>query len=278
MYINFMNAAGEEMPIFGNDYFTVTDIDGLTKADVGVSSNTMPDMDGDIINSMTVTPRNVTVTLRVKDGVNPEDCKRYITGFVKPKQKGTLVMNYRNRTMLLHGVIQAMDMPRFSNAVAMQFTLYCSQPLWEDAESLLAMISDVVPLHWWPIVPKDEADIVMGEIMDANMQTIINGGDVPVGVKMTLVSLGDVANPRIYRDGSTDFFGVDITMAKRDELIITTVKGEKNVTLNGVSIMDKITLGSTWLQLEVGRNVIAIDDDYGAENIQFSLVAKELYV
>lgn len=278
MYIKFRNSAGDEMSLFGNEYFTLMDIDGLTRADVDISSNVMSDMDGDIISSQTVTPRSVTATLRVKDGVNPEDFKRYVAALVKPKQKGIIEMNYRNRTMILTGVIQALDMPRFSNAVAMQFTLYCSQPLWEDAEALLAMISDVVPMHWWAIVPKDEPDIVMGEIMDANIQTIINGGDVPIGVKMTLVALGDVINPRIYRDGSSDFFGVNVTMHQRDELIINTVKGEKNVTLNGVSIMDKIADGSTWLQLEVGRNVIGIDDSNKGENIQFSLMARERYV
>lgn len=278
MYINFRNSAGEEMPLFDNDYFVVTDIDGLTMADVAVSSNTMSDMDGDIINAQSVQPRNVTVTLRVKQEVNPEDCKRYITGFVKPKQKGVLVMNYRERTMLLTGVIQSIDMPRFSNAVAMQFTLYCSQPLWEDAEALVAMISDVVSFHYWPIVPKEEPDIIMGEIMDTNMQTIINGGDVAIGVKMTIVALGEVVNPIIYRDASSEFFGVDITMQERDELIINTVKGEKDITLNGVSIIDKIKEGSTWLQLEVGRNSLIVDDEHGAENIQFSLMTRERYV
>lgn len=278
MKLIFKNASGEEMPIFDNDYFTVTDIDGMTLADVGISSNTMADMDGDVINAQTVQPRNVTVTLRVKQTVNPEIFKRYVMQFVKPKQEGTLYMEYKERTVTLTGYIQSINMPRFSNAVAMQFNLYCSQPLWEDAQAIVAMISDVVSFHYWPIVPKEEPDIIMGEIMDTKNQTVINGGDVAIGMKMTIVALGNVSNPKIMREQSSDFFGVNVTMKELDELIISTVKGEKSVTLNGENIIDKVTKGSTWLQLEVGTNNFVIDDDYGAEFMQFSLVARERYV
>lgn len=279
MYLAFRNSQGDEMSLFENEYFTVTDIDGMTLADVSVSSNTMADMDGDIINAQSVTPRNVSVTLRVKQNVNPEVFKRYVTEFVKPKKEGTLYLNYRERTMLLKGIVQSIDMPRFSNAVAMQFTLYCSQPLWEDAQSLFAQISDIVSMHHWEIVPKEEPDIVMGEIMDTNIQTVINGGDVDIGMTMTIVALGEVVNPRIYKEATGEFFGLDITLAERDEVIISTVKGQKSVTLNGENIMDKITPDSTWIQLSVGRNNIVINDDASAgEKMQFSLVAKELYV
>lgn len=278
MILNFRDAKGGEMPLFNNPYFTVTDIDGMTQADVGISSTVISDMDGDIVNSATVNPRTVTITLRIKQGVNPEICKRYVTQFVKMKQKGSLYMEYKERTAVLTGIIDSFDMPRFTNAVAIQFSLYCSQPLWEDAQVLVAMISEVVSMHHWEIVPKDDADIVMGEIMDTKMQTIVNNGDVPVGMRMTIVALGNVSNPMIYREESSEFFGVSVTMSDLDELIISTIKGEKTVTLNGENVIDKVMEGSTWLQLEVGENEFVISDDYDAEYMQFSLTARELYV
>lgn len=278
MELNFISSTGAEMPLFNNPYFTVTDIDGLTQADVSVSSVVMSDTDGDIITAQSVNPRSITLTLRVKQEVNPEIAKRYIMSFVKPKKQGSLYLDYKERRMTITGIVQSFEMPRFSNAVAMQFTLYCSQPFWEDAEALIAMISDVVSMHYWPIVPKEEPDIIMGEIMETYTQSITNNGDVAVGMDITIVALGDVQNPMIYREGSNEFFGVTVTMSELDELKICTIKGEKTVTLNGELILDKVMEGSTWLQLEVGNNQLVINDDYGAVNMQFSLVSRERYV
>ena len=278
MELSFRDTKGGVMPLFGNPYFTVTDIDGLTMADVAISSNVMSDMDGDIITSQTVNPRTVTITLRVNQNINTEECKRYVTSFVKLKQKGELYMDYRDRIVTLSGVIQSFNMPRFSNAVAIQFALYCSQPLWEDVQALSAMISEVVPLHHWEIIPKEDADIVMGEIMDTKKQTIVNNGDVPVGMRITIVALGAVSNPVIYRDGTEEFFKVNVTMSDRDELIISTVRGEKYVRLNDESIIEKVAEGSTWLQLEAGENDFVIDADSGVDSVQLTLVARERYI
>lgn len=279
MYLTYRTATGEEMPLVDNEYFTLTDIDGFTQADVGISSVTMSDMDGDIVNSQTVTPRTVTITLRVNSGVNPEECKRYVTAFVKPKQTGILALNYRDRDTTLTGVVQSFSMPRFENGVAMQFSLYCSQPLWEDVNALYAYISDIISLHHWAIIPKETPDIVMGEIMEQRGQYITNNGDVAVGMEITIVANGGaISNPRIMRENSYDFFGVDVSMSERDELVISTVRGKKTVTLNGENIINQVTQGSTWLQLEVGINRLIITDDYEGLNMQFTLKARELYV
>lgn len=279
MYLTFLTAKGEEMPLVDNDYFTLTDFDAMTQSDVSISSNSMADMDGDIINSQQITPRTVTLTLRINSGVNPEEAKRYITNFVKPKQTGILRLNYRDRDTTLTGVVQSITMPRFENGVAMQFSLYCSQPLWEDVQALYAYITDVISLHHWAITPKEVPDIVMGEILDARTNSITNTGDVAVGITMTIVARGGtVVNPRIMRGNSYDFFEVDITMNEGEELVICTIKGSKSVTLNGENVIDKVVRGSTWLQLEVGRNDIIITDEYEGVNMQFSLVARERYV
>lgn len=287
MILNIRNKNGEEIPLFDNPYFTITDVDGMTQSDVAISSNSIADMDGDVINSQSITPRTVTITLRVNAGINPEECKRYITAIVKPKQINTLYMDYKERHATLTGVVQSISMPRFSNAVAMQFSLYCSQPLWEAVELLEAIISDITSLHYWAITPKETPDIVMGEILDANMQEIINSGDVAVGMIITIVALGAVKNPIIHREETGEFLSVGIEMKANDELIISTIKGEKSITYTTTNeegiretsnIIDKIVEGSKWLQLEVGANKFIVNDDNGAVNMQFSFTARERYI
>lgn len=279
MYLSFKNARGEEMPLVDNPYFTITDFDAMTQSDVSISSTTMSEMDGDLINTQSIVPRTVTITLRVNGGVNPEEAKRYIMGFIKPKQKGTLALNYRERDTTLTGVVQNVTMPRFTNGVAFQFSLYCSQPLWEDVDALIVAITDVLSLHHWAIVPKEEADIVMGEVLDSKTNYIMNNGDSAIGMTITIVAKGGrVVNPRIMRENSYEYFSIDVSMEENQELVISTIKGQKEVTLDNVNIIDKVTKGSTWLQLEVGRNDLTVIDDNDAEFMQVSVKARELYV
>lgn len=292
MIFSLRNSRGDEMPLFDNPYFVVTDVDGMTQADVAISSSVMSDFDGDIINSKTVNPRTITITLRVKQHLNPEIVKRYVMSFVKPKKECTLYLDYKERQSTITGVVQSLDMPRFTNAVAMQFSIYCSNPLWEDLNAFATMITNVTSLHYWPIIPKETPDIVMGEMMDAYKQEIINNGDVSIGMDIIIVANGDVKNPMIYREESSEFFGINVTMKKLDELLICTIKGEKTIILRtwekdpeteetiniDTLIFDKIMEGSTWIQLDVGKNNIVINDDYGAKNMQCSITCNERYV
>lgn len=278
MYMAFRNADGDEMPIFDNEYFQIVDIDGITLADVSVSSASIADGDGDVINAQSINPRSVTFTIQVRQGVNPEACKRYVSNFVKPKQPGSLFLSYRDRDMVLSGIIQSVSMPRFSNAVAMQFVLYCSQPLWENELAITSVISGMIDLHRWEIVPKFNADIVMGELMEANTSDVINDGDVAIGMKIQIVALGTVVNPRIMREETEEYFRVNVTMGEKDELTICTVRGEKTVDLNGENIIELVDRDSIWLQLEPGRNRLVIDDDNGGVYMQVTLTARERYV
>lgn len=278
MIFNLRNSKGEEMPLFDNPYFITTDVDGMTEADVAVSSSVMSNVDGDIINAQSVNPRSITITLRVRQEINPEIAKRYILSFVKPKREASLYLDYKDRQMTISGVIQNITMPRFSNAVAMQFTLYCSQPFWEDVNPFMTEITNILSMHHWSIVPKEQADIVMGEIMESYRQSIVNEGDIAIGMDMSILALGEVKNPMIYLDGTSEFFGLTLTMAENDILKICTIKGKKSATLNGESVLDKVMQGSTWLQLEVGKNDIVINDDNHAKNVQFTLVSTERYI
>ena len=55
--------------------------------------------------------------------------------------------------------------------------------------------------------------------------------------------------------------------------------GEKSVTLNGVSQLDKIKPRSTWLQLQAGENEFSIDsDDASTDNMIFTLAYKQRYI
>ena len=281
--LTYTGVNGNIIDLFNNDWFVVTNIDGLTKATENIASSTTPGMDGDRVNSTQTQPRGIVLDLQIKHENIVEEAKRYILRTIKPKQRGTLQLTQGDRVIEIEGIVENIDMPRFSDSVMMQVSLYCSEPYWHDAENVLVEISRIIDLHYFTDYEDDmlyfPADgIALGEYDVSMTRTYTNDGDVDCGMIIHIIALGDVTNPTISNaDGS--FVGVNDTMVAGDEIIINTNRGNKTITKNGVNILSKIKRGSTFLQLAVGDNQFTINSNEGTEgNVYFMLEFKRRFV
>lgn len=282
MKLEYITARGEVMPLTGNGMFKLTNVDGLTSANVDLSSSTVASMDGDVVNNERTTPRGIVLDITI-EGADVEAKKRYILRYIKPKQKARLRWTQDDREIEIEGIIEAIEMPRYTNAVVMQVSMHCSQPYWEDIAFVVQEISEVLNLHYFTYYEDDmlyfpAEGIPFGEYDTNRTKVFENSGDVAVGMEIRIIALGNVGNPIIYNsDGK--FFGVNTTMQAGDEIVISTVKGKKTVTKNGENILANIMPKSTWLQLEVGENEFTIDSDDGTEgNMYFTVAYKQRYV
>lgn len=278
----FIGANGNTIDLFSNSFVQLVNADGLTGVSSNIAASTTPSMDGDKINNVQTAPRGIVLDLYVKKPVSVEEAKRFVLRTIKPKQRGRLQMIQDDRKIEIAGIVETIDMPRFSDSVTMQVTLYCSQPYWTDIENMVVQLARVLDLHYFPLdvgglaFPVD--GIPFGEY-DLNMtRTYTNDGDADCGMVISIVALGDVLNPTIYKsDGS--FIGVNDSMEAGDEIIINTVRGEKAITKNGVNILSKIKAGSTFLQMDTGDNEFTIDSDGETEgNVYFLLSFKRRFV
>ena len=278
------------MPLTGNTYFDLTNIDGQTQAITSLSSTVIGGADGDTVNNVQAQPRTIIFDLRIKSGINVERAKRYILQTVKVKQKASLVWTQNERTITISGIVESIDMPRWNNSVTMQITLHCEQPFWEDIDFVVQEISEAIDHHYFTTYQNDmlyfpAAGIPLGEIDTTRTKRFQNDGDVSVGIEITINALDIVTNPIIYAENG-DFFGVGygtgekkLVMEAGDVVTITTHKGNKVVSLNGVNIFDKIKPNSTWLQLAAGENLFSVQsDDESTSNMYFNLTYKQRYV
>lgn len=280
--LNFISAKGAEMPLLGNPYFTLADVDGFTTIASNLASVTVPSVDGDIITNIQAQPRTVVLYLRLRQSADIETAKRYIFQYVKPKLSGTLHLVQEGREIELTGIVETIELPRMQQGCTMAVTLHCSQPFWEDAEFMVEQISQIINLHYFPIdqggLAFPPAGVPFGAYDTDLTRTIDNAGDVETGCIITIVALGTVTNPRIWNTQTGEFIGIADTLAGNDSVIISTIKGQKTITKNGVNIIDKIAAGSTFLQIETGQNEFTISADSGLANVYFTLTYKQLYV
>lgn len=279
MDLNISTAFGT-LPLWHNEYFIVSNVDGLTVADVDVASNTVYSMDGDRITNMQTQPREIVLDLTIKPAVNVQEAREHILRYLKPKQPATLLMTYDlsggEQSKAISGRISKIDMPRFTDNVVAQITLYCAQPYWEDAEFIVKYISDILNLHRFQITW--DKPLPMGVYDMTRTRQFVNDGDAAVGMVITITAQGDVVNPVLYDNMTGEYIGIDDTLTLGDEVVINTIRGQKSITKNGVNVLSKLRQGSTWLQLDVGANIFLIDADKGASEMYFTLIFKQAYV
>lgn len=287
MKLIYQSKWGGTLNLTDNPYFYLTNVDGMTAATESLSSIVIGGVDGDIVNNAQAQPRGIIMDFRIKSDANVEDAKRAILEIIKLKQQGTLLWTQNGRTLTIQGIVAAVVMPRFNNAVTMQVTLHCEQPFWEDLNEIITEINEIKNLHYFTDDPYDmlyfpEEGIAFGVYDPARTQTFYNAGDVAVGVIIEILAYKTVTNPILYF--AEGFFGVGyaekpLVMVAGDVLRIDTKVGEKSVTLNGVNVFNHIKPRSTWLELEAGENEITINsDDTDIDNMVFNLFYRQRYV
>lgn len=274
--LNIISPDGRVMPLVNNPYF-IPYIDGLTKFSSSLATSTTYNTDGDTVNNVKTNSRDIVVSLTVRDSVNVNAAYEYLMQYVKPKQQLTLEAVRDDDRRRISGVFDEMDMPRFVQGVKADLNIYCNQPYWEDAEFIIRTIETIRALHYFDVVFPSDSGIVMGVYDTERTRTFTNSGHVAVGMEISIIANGTVVNPVLQRsDGK--FIGIKDTLAANDEIIISTVKGNKRITKNGVNVLNKIMPRSTWLQLETGENVFTIDADSGEDNMYFTFNYKQRYV
>ena len=290
MELIYISQWGEAMSLTENPYFFLTNVDGMTAANTSISSIVIGGIDGDTINNIQAQPRPMVFDLRIKSGVNVEEAKRAILQVVKLKQRCTIRWTQNNRTVTISGVVDSVEMPRFNKAVTMQFSIHCDVPYWQDVENIVAEINEFKALQYFTDDPYDmlyfpDGGIAFSEYDTSRTRTFVNYGDVSVGMVIEIIAVGTVTNPIIY-DQNGNFLGVGygtstqkVTMNEGDVMIINTNIGQKSVTMNGVSLLNKIKPLSTWIQSDAGENEFSINsDDSAVDNMIFTATYSQRYL
>lgn len=272
------NEAGAELKLLGNPLFDLAHIEGLTKYAGNISSSTSASSDGDTVTNVQAQPRDIVIDLTIKDGVNVQSALDVIKAIVKPKKKITLIWNDRT----IQGIASDMDAPRFGGKVTLQFSLYCSNPWWQNVQNIITEIAESIPLaHFAMAFLIDPAGNVegkpLGEIDLNRTKAFNNDGDVAVGMDITFVAVGEVVNPSLRRNNG-DFIGCNVTLHEGDEIKISTHKGRKTITLNGENAMSKIMRGSSFMQLDTGEQEFTLAADSGASFCYFTISYSKMYV
>ena len=204
---------------------------------------------------------------------------------------GANALNQKKQTSLMsaYGYAESNEPDIFSSDETTQISIVCPDPYFYSAGpdgTNTTIFYGVEPLFEFAFSNESltESLIEFGEIKNETEQTVYYSGDAEIGVVITIHAIGNVKNITIYNTGTREVMRIDTDkleqltgsgMVAGDEIIISTIKGDKSITLlrNGIytNILNCLDKDSDWFQLSKGDNIFAYVVEEGTTNVQFKI-------
>lgn len=290
MRLTLTNKSSQVLDLLANrDKFILSAVEGLHGIDTAIGESETPYTDGAMIESVKALPRGIELTFTLRGNIKASI--DYFTSIVKSKQFVTLREVDGARDITIKGVATVPPYSRMLQTCKLTLSIYCAQPYWEDTAYIVETISEYIDLlcfpqggQYFPVTGRP-----FGAVDTDLTKTFTNTSDTAVGMRVSIVALGEVVNPRISCDTGEQagwFMQLNVTLKENDEVEISTVKGEKYIKINGAETYNGEPIlnflswqGNDWLQIETGANTFSITTEGGAtnSNLYFDLIYKGRY-
>ena len=288
MELYLINKNNQVLDLLNNkDKFIISDAEALHGIEVEISESDSPYIDGSEIDDVKALPRGIELTLTLRGNI--QQSLDFITSYVKSKQVVTLREINNGRDITIKGVVNIPPYNRMQRACKLTLSIYCNKPYWEDIEEVVGVIDDIISLLYFPVAGQyfTPTGRPFGVINTNLTKELINDGDVETGALFTIAATGEVVNPQINCDSGEqvgNYMRLNLTLKENDEVIISTIKGDKYITINGSDTYNGSPIlsylefkGNDWLQLEQGTNKFTITVTSGKQNVYFNASYRRLY-
>lgn len=288
MELYLINKNNQVLDLLNNkDKFILSDAEALHGIEVDIIESDTPYTDGSEIDDVKALPRGIELTLTLKGNI--QQSLDFITSYVKSKQHVTLREINNGRDITIKGVVNIPPYNRMQRSCKLSLSIYCNKPYWQDIDEVIGVIDDVLSLLNFPV--QGQYFTQVGRpfgVVNTNMtKELINDGDAITGAVFTISATGDVVNPQINCDSGEqlgNYMRLNLTLHDGDNVIISTIKGDKYITINGsiyyngTPILSYLEFqGKDWLQLEQGTNTFTITTTSGSQNVYFNSSYRRLY-
>lgn len=264
--------------------FIVMSVTGLGPAKANINTTEISTNDGALYNSARVTSRNIVLSLRFLFDPTIEDVRQKSYKFFPIKREVTLVIETDNRRSRITGYVESNEPDIFSEEEGCEISIICPDPYFYDASSdMNTSFSGVEPLFEFPFSNESLTEnlLEMSEIVDVPERVILYQGDAEIGVTISIKAIGDAGDITIYNITTEESMMISSSLIEtltgyaikdKDEIIITTMTGNKSVTLlrDGIrtNILNCIDRNSDWFRLVKGENTFAYEATEGQNNLQ----------
>lgn len=275
--------------------FLLVSMNGLSPAKANINTTEIITIDGALFNSSKLNSRNITIQFGYlpKEGRSVEDVRQLSYKYFPIKKKITLRIDTDNRSAVTEGYVESNEVTIFAKQETANISIVCPYPFFYAAEGTETHIfRGVIKNFEFPFSNEHVTTplLELGLVQENHSQNIFYSGDSDVGMQLHIKALGEIGDVIVYNVNTREQMRFLEERLKKltgkglnygDELIVSTVKGDKSATLiregsmiNVLNILDK---GTTWLQLTKGDNILAYSATKGGENLEFYIENEVIY-
>lgn len=273
----------------------VKDITGIGPVKADVNMTKISSGDGSRYNSSRVGTRNIVFTLILLEFPSVEEARQLTYKYFPVKKPVTIVIETDNRIGKIVGFVESNEPNIFSKQEETQISIICENPYFTNmrgGETNIVAFFGTEPAFEFPFSNEslEEPLLEFGIIKLRHEEIVRYDGDVETGFIIRMHAFGEVRQITIYNTGTRESMKLDTDKLKTitgqgiiagDEITISTVKGDKYITLlrDGVTtnILNALGRDTDWFQLSKGDNRFAYTCDHGAEYLEFKIEFKTLY-
>lgn len=276
--IKFTNAKNESLNIGSTEGFSLIDLSGIAPPNANINVRSIAGFDGSSFVSSSVNPRNIVLTLQLSGDV--EAGRQTLYEIFKIKQSGLLIYTSERIAAQLEAYVEALEILPMSWPVKAIISLLCPQPYFEALNEILVDISFIEYALTFPLT-LNAAGSQLGTVHPSEAINIFNAGDLAIGMKIRYTANGTVVNPKLINTQTLEFIELETTMNAGDILVINTEVGKKRIerTRNGetTNLFNSLKLGSRFLQLEEGDNVLYASSISGSNSLFTEITYRPKY-
>lgn len=273
--------------------FILHDMTGLGPPTASVNTSKVATKDGSKYNSARAEERNIVLPMYFTPIPTIEDARHRSYKFFPLKKPVILAFKTDNRECQIVGYVETNEPDICSDREGCQVSIICPNPYFSSIYDTVTSFSGVEAAFEFPFSNEDISNphIEFGKIVVKAENIVRYGGDAESGVQIRIAASATVKNitiynvdtrgtMHIYHDKLVALTGSGIV--KGDEIIITTDKGSRSVTLlrNGKStnILNAIDpRNDEWFSLTKGDNIFAYTADDGSDYLMFVVDHTTLY-
>lgn len=273
--------------------FILHDMTGLGPPTASVNTSKVATKDGSKYNSARAEERNIVLPMYFTPVPTIEDARHRSYKYFPLKKPVILVFKTDNRECQIVGYVETNEPDICSDREGCQVSIICPNPYFSSIYDTVTSFSGVEAAFEFPFSNEDTSNphIEFGKIVVKAENLVRYEGDAESGVQIRIAASATVKNitiynvdtrgtMHIYHDKLVALTGSGIV--KGDEIIITTDKGSRSVTLlrNGKStnILNAIDpRNDEWFSLTKGDNIFAYSADEGSDYLMFVVDHTTLY-
>lgn len=281
MELTYRNADGASVILRQAKPLFLTKLDGAGRIRQTISTFHAPEQDGAFYISSTLDMRNITIegTILAHSVDESFEYRKQLLKIFTPKLRGTLI--YRSRQIACIVEEAGFSQGNITRAPAFFISLLCPSPFFESLETIREELASWQGNFLFPLQIKPPG-IELGIRQPSQIITIDNIGDVPCGCEIVFKALGTIDTPELLNLDTNEFIRINKVMTAGEEIhVYTHFAGKKVTQLIGTTATNAFPLldvGSTFLQLDAGRNTLRYDAEDNIDLLEVSILYRPQFL